>query len=85
MKKENLVRDSLILTRSQQIQDETVSMITANNLAIQRLETVFLKFDLHLLKLNKKIYDLRRDLAGTQALVSRCLRELPDKKDRRRK
>ncbi len=83
--KTRLLSESQILVAAQQIMDDAVAMITTNNLAISRLENVFLQFDLHLLKIDKKIYDLNRDVTGSNREIVRSLVDCQDKIQKFRK
>ena len=80
MSKQNLVSESIILAKAEEIRRDTVAMIETNNLAINKLEHSFLKFDLMLLKIDKSIYDLQREIAGTQRVLGRHLIDYPSKK-----
>ena len=77
MSKRNLVSESIILAKAEEIRRDTVAMIETNNLAINKLEHSFLKFDLMLLKIDKRICDLQRKIAGAEQVLGRHLTDYP--------
>ena len=80
MSKQKVVGESIILAKADEIMRDTVAMIETNNLAINKLEHSFLRFDLMLLKIDKRIYDLQRKIAGTEQVLGRHLIDYPTPK-----